>query len=565
MAVLAVLLLVCWRPGFSDQFFCALEASFRKGAASRTLVACCFLAPVAIRLCLLPAYPAPVPVVQDEFGHLLVADTLLHSRLANPPHRLPQSFETNYVLQRPTYSAVYPLGQGFMYAVGRKVFGTPWAGVFLSTCLMCGSVYWMLLGWVNRRWALWGLILLICHLAVFSSWMNGYWGGALMAATGALAFGALPRFTRSHSPQWALLLGAALAASVLVRPFESLAMAASVVVVLGIHLAQQAQPARLIWQTTALILAGACPAISLTLIHNVRVTGHAMQLPYQLAQWQYGVPQSFSLQKPNVPHYALNPEQQGIYWWQTVPHNRIYEHFPFWLTALGSKTFSVLSFFYGPALLILALAALGSIVQKWQLRWATWFLLVMLLCLGSYSMYFPHYVAAWTGILFLLVIFGAQRAIQWQWREQPAGRTLVRGLSFVVVMHFGFTFLCNATHPFLPATLQQYSELWRLPLSKVRYRAEFDQTLKKISGDHLVFVRYGPSHSVHDDWVFNGADVSRSSVVWAKELDTTGNCRLAKAVPFRTLWLAEADIEPPRLTRYAIPSCDLFLLSKHEP
>lgn len=58
-----------------------------------------FLLPIVLRLALLPSHPAPTPEVYDEFGHLLMADTLRHFRLANPPHALPQFFETFFVLQ----------------------------------------------------------------------------------------------------------------------------------------------------------------------------------------------------------------------------------------------------------------------------------------------------------------------------------------------------------------------------------------------------------------------------------------------------------------------------------
>jgi len=59
--------------------------------------------PVGLRLALLRHHPVPVPDIYDEFGHLLVADTLRHFRLANPPHALPQFFETFFVLQRPRW------------------------------------------------------------------------------------------------------------------------------------------------------------------------------------------------------------------------------------------------------------------------------------------------------------------------------------------------------------------------------------------------------------------------------------------------------------------------------
>ena len=100
--------------------------------------------PVALRLALLPHHPAPSPDIYDEFGHLLAADTLRHWRLANPSHPLHQFFETFFVLQQPAYCFIYPLGQGMALALGRAIFGHPWAGVLLSTAALCSLRYWML-------------------------------------------------------------------------------------------------------------------------------------------------------------------------------------------------------------------------------------------------------------------------------------------------------------------------------------------------------------------------------------------------------------------------------------
>jgi hypothetical protein len=49
---------------------------------------------VASRLFLLPHHPIPSPRGYEEFGHLLVADTLRHFRLANSPHPFHQFLET---------------------------------------------------------------------------------------------------------------------------------------------------------------------------------------------------------------------------------------------------------------------------------------------------------------------------------------------------------------------------------------------------------------------------------------------------------------------------------------
>jgi hypothetical protein len=110
----------------------------RLGGWARRLAArtgWCMLAlailPIALRLALLAQSPVPTPNGSDEFAHLLVADTLRHFRLANPPHPLPQFFETTFVLQEPSYSSIFPIGQGMALALGRLLFGHPWAGVAL--------------------------------------------------------------------------------------------------------------------------------------------------------------------------------------------------------------------------------------------------------------------------------------------------------------------------------------------------------------------------------------------------------------------------------------------------
>jgi len=101
-----------------------------------------------------PPPSCPTPGVYDEFGHLLVADTLRHFRLANPPHPMRRFFETFFVLQEPTYSSIYPIGQGLALMFGWTIFGVPWAGVVICTAAFCSLCYWMLRAGPRRcgRW-----------------------------------------------------------------------------------------------------------------------------------------------------------------------------------------------------------------------------------------------------------------------------------------------------------------------------------------------------------------------------------------------------------------------------
>jgi len=52
------------------------------------------------------------------------------------------------------------------------------------------------------------------------------------------------------------------------------------------------------------------------MLHNRKVTGRPWQLPYQLAQARYGVPQSFLWQKEIPEPDNLNPRQREMYLWQ---------------------------------------------------------------------------------------------------------------------------------------------------------------------------------------------------------------------------------------------------------
>src|SRR5580658_10138577 len=65
-----------------------------------------------LRVLLLPEHPVPIPGGADDFGYLLLGDTLAHFRLANPVHPLHQFFEAVFILQTPSYSCIWSLCRG---------------------------------------------------------------------------------------------------------------------------------------------------------------------------------------------------------------------------------------------------------------------------------------------------------------------------------------------------------------------------------------------------------------------------------------------------------------------
>jgi hypothetical protein len=481
--------------------------------------------PVALRLMLLPRHPVPVPGIYDEFSHLLVADTLRHFRLANPAHPMHRFFETFFVIQEPTYSSIYPVGQGVALALGWAIFGTPWAGVVLAVAALCALCYWMLRGWTTPGWALAGGVLAVMEFGPLNQWMNGYWGGALPAAAGCLVFGALPRLRRGRSLRDATLLGVGLAIHLLTRPYESIFLVLCVILYLlpGWRLA--AKPL----MVAALVT---LPAIGLTLLQNKQVTGSWTTLPYALSQYQYGVPAALTFQANPVPHRELIREQELDYKMQLSFRGEHAETMGSYLLRLAYRIRYYRFFFMPP--LYLALPFFFVALRDRRFVWVTICPLIFAMGVNFFPAFQYHYMA---GVTCLFVLIGVTGLRQLGHFSALAARVVF----LLCVAQFAFEY---GLHVFS-------NDPWSLALRNPERRVAVDSQLARAPGKQLVFVRYWPRHIFQDEWVYNAADIDGARVVWARDLGDAENERLRRYYPDRTVWLLEPDARPPRLTAYA--------------
>jgi hypothetical protein len=497
--------------------------------------------PVALRLLLLPNHSIPSANVADDFSYLLLADTLSHFRLANPPHPLHQFFETFFVLQEPSYSSIFPLGQGFALALGRAVFGHPWAGVALSVAAFCASCYWMLRAWTTPGWALAGGLLAAFQFGPLNQWMNSFWGGAVSATAGCLVFGSLPRLRDSGRTRDAVFLGMGLGLQLITRPYESVLLTLSVM----LFFLPVLRDWRKFTRTAAVVTLTVIPAIAVTLLHNKQVTSSWTTLPYALSRYQYGVPATLTIQPNPIPHRELTREQQLDYELQSEIHGKGTDTVRTYLERLASRVRYYRFFFLAP--LYLAVPFFLVTLRQFRFLWIALSILVFALGANFYPYFYPHYIAAVTCLFVLVSVAGLERLSKLSVRGWPAGRDAARLIFFLCVAHFLFWYGAHAFGD--ERGLIQYETWDAINHGDPEGRIAINNQLGQVPGKHLVFVRYYRQHSFQE-WVYNTADIDRARVVWARDLGSSENDKLRAYYRDRAAWLLEPDFRPPRLTAY---------------
>jgi hypothetical protein len=555
--VLVVLAFTCSRWGSS--WFASVERRFVALANRQRLsVAVVALAALAARAAVLPVLPEPQPYVNDEFSHLLAADTFAHGRLTNPPHPLWIHFETFHEIQQPTYASIFPPAQGLFLALGQVTTGHPFVGVWLSVGLMCAALCWMLQGWISPPWALLGGLLAVIHFGVFSYWADSYWGGAVAAIGGALVMGALPRLKSSPRAGDAVMMGLGGIVLANSRPYEGLIFCLPVAAALGVWMWRGPRPplpvmARRVLAPLGLVLSlGAM----FTGYYFWRVTGSPFRMPYQVNWATYRVAPYFIWQSP-LP--------APLYHHQVMHDFHIYNELDYYqrnrsatgiLGLIGTKLIQVWMFYLGPLLTLPLVMVIGTLPRGFSWRcisppvrflWAA--AGVSFLGLAGEVIFFPHYAAPLTGLILALLLVAMRRLYRWRANGRPCGKFLIRALPVGCAFLLALRAAAGPLH--LPLT-PNWPLTWYNWTNHRTDRARILDQLQAYPGNQLVIVRYLPHSRALPvglpEWVFNQADIDRAKVVWAQDMGAEKNQELLRYFHGRQVWLVEPDANPPRLT-----------------
>ncbi len=534
----ALLLAIFWfAPKLGDLCFRPIESLFARIATRRNVTLwLVFFAPIFLRLALLTVIPVPVPGIHDEFSYLLQADTFAHGRLANPPHPLWLNFETMHINWFPTYSSLFPLAQSAVLAIG-QVLGHPWIGVLLSVGAMAAAIVWMLQVWMPPRWAFLGGVIAILKLGVISYWIDSYWGGAVAAAGGALVLGGVARIFRAPRLRDALLVGLGVAVLANSRPLEGLifCVPAAGAVLLWLVKSPRAPLQVKIQRVViplAIIIVSAGAFIG---YYNWRLTGNALMMPHVWHYRQYMSSGIFFWDKTGPPLHYRNPQLE-TYWsswnhsspggtWQYFKHATAEKLPSYTQTFFWTGAFPLLFFlpwvFRDRRMRLLSvtflLSGLGILVVVWAL---------------------PHYGAPLVCVFYALLIQSLRHLRTVRFLGRPVGIDASRVIFILLLVTLGAGIKTRIVEP------HQWG--WNSAMG-LWDRAIAADTLKQMPGRHLVLIRYGKTHNVNEEWVYNEADIDHAKIVWARDMGKEQNQKLFSYFHDRTLWLVQPEDAPREL------------------
>jgi hypothetical protein len=312
-----------------------------------------------------------------------------------------------------------------------------------------------------------------------------------------------------------LTLGLALAILANTRPFEGLLVSAPLVLALVWRALRtdDVNVRRDMWRAFVpmVLVLVATGAGMLTL--NAAVTGSPWRMGYTEYQRQWGWSPLFVFGTPRDRPTALFNDMNNFQGWEFSAF-AAQQTLAGFLVSLKAK-WGILREFYAPMGLWLPLLALPLI---WRDRWVQSLTLLAVLVLGAAMLtvwMHPHYISPLVAPLLVVYLRCAQRLASIGSGRLAVGRLLTVGLAAAwgTMGLQWYTESLARSDPFFRAN-------W------VRVRSDVQEWLGAERGQHLLIVRYGTRHNFHNEWVYNGADLDGTKVLFAHDLGAAENANL---------------------------------------
>jgi hypothetical protein len=463
----------------------------------------------------------PLPVSYDDLSHLLLADTLLHGRLANPAHPFGRYLET-VVFHAPRYASQYPPGNGFALALGGLLVHLPIAGIWLVSAAAAAAAVWAMRPWLSRSWCVLAGCIVALHPTI-TLWNTVYFGGSVPLLGGILLLGATGRLLRRPRVRDASIAAIGIVILANSRQYEGLLMALAMVPLVLIAKPRRVRAIVAVSPAAIAILAAGIVFIG---VFNRAVTGSALVLPHALYDRTHNPAPNFIWQTKMITQSWDSEEFE----WASRPYisHHLRLHAPGGVSHLiGDKLTVMLLAITAPEatapvlpagrlLLLLPLLAIISVRGKREVIALLVALSVFLVAPLTTSWWLSrHYLAPGAVLVLLIYLLLARRALAYA--RGAGGWMLIASLIVFAGLSAGFV----ATTSHRPQTPIQVD------------RRQVMQRLERMGGEHLVLV----PPSIYFV-VFNGADLEHAPVLWAREPGGSDKSAMLRHYARRRIWRA---------------------------
>jgi len=271
--------------------------------------------------------------------------------------------------------------------------------------------------------------------------------------------------------------------------------------------------------------------------YNWRLTGHAALFPYVLNARTYDAAGLFLWDHPREPLDYNNQQFEEFYGgWELENYNNSWRDV--WRVTAEKLTRSGSTYFWWGALLLLPGLPFAFFDRKMRLPLAIFLIVTVGFFLVIWSM--PHYAAPMTCVVVLLLVQAIRHARTMKVFGRPVGAAVSRAAVMLLAVDMALGVAHRVCDPLRWACAGDPS------------RAAIIERLSHAPGKHLVVVRYAEGYNVHDDWVFNGAEIDSAKLLWARETNPQQNQKLFDYFKDRQIWLIEPEEDNTELIPYPL-------------
>jgi hypothetical protein len=356
---------------------------------------------------------------------------------------------------------------------------------------------------------------------------------------GALILGALPRIQHGARKFHAVVMAIGLFILANTRPYEGFLLAMAVAIaLLAWMFGRRRPPVRILLTRIMLpLVLTLVPLAAWTGYYYYRVTGSPFRMAYDVNRATYAMGRYFIWQKPwpqKTYHYAKMQAQYE----RELREATEYQTLSGFLRRGPGKLYYFWQVYLVPPLPFV-LIALPSAARDRRLRVPWMILAIFVMGLAVEVWFLPHYSAPAAALLYLFLM-QCMRHLRWfEWNERPVGLAFVRAVSVVYVGTALLRIGLAVAHVH-PEKEWQHGDM---------ERAAIVRELDALPGEDVVLVRYAPDFDLDREWVFNGADIDGSKIVWARDMGAEKNQELLDYYRGRKFWMIEAD-GPAKLEPY---------------